>query len=599
MGNVSAKESRSEGTNHVSTRSRNNSSGNHSSSQNYYQRRSNRKQKDADKSNSNNNGGNLVLDPNDVVDGGYLAPHGVYSGPPTYKYKVVRQLMIERRLAPFFKGLPDYDEDWNDRQLLAALRGLPIPPAENEDDNEDDDYDYNNDESLNTTTTGTEDTYNNNNSSTVNTTIDEQNEDDDDENHLSTSAPNGKSCSLLSGNKDSTDNEEERSSLVPPHRVETSSSGSSELDPEMQKILEMKGEAFHVEYSSISYNNSNRSQSISIGGDNSNVGTGPTTATNPAATTTTTRQRANTSSKYKTSDNPNEKPVESMVYKGAIECPICFLYYPKYLNHTRCCAQPICSECFVEIKRADPHPPHNHDEGNDTPGSSSQSDATNANKDSVPELISESACCPYCTVPDFGVVYIPPPIRSGIQSESSSSKLHLPSLLNNSKTNNNNIQNDGQQQQQQPRRHRTSVPASAPEVVTTDRIRPDWSSQLNSARQKQARRSAAANALHATAFVMNQDGTSNQRNGNNSNNNKKNKKSSRFRGMSTNPSIAVGNGRTIQSTSGASSSRQASQGLEDMMLVEAIRLSLSEEENRKKKEKEERKKNKGKQPAIF
>lgn len=53
----------------------------------------------------------------------------------------------------------------------------------------------------------------------------------------------------------------------------------------------------------------------------------------------------------------NGQPIEVYLYKDATECPICFLYYPPYLNRTRCCDQPICSECFVQIKRPDPHPP--------------------------------------------------------------------------------------------------------------------------------------------------------------------------------------------------------------------------------------------------
>ncbi|ORX72602.1 hypothetical protein DL89DRAFT_79966 [Linderina pennispora] len=34
-----------------------------------------------------------------------------------------------------------------------------------------------------------------------------------------------------------------------------------------------------------------------------------------------------------------------------IECPICFLYYPQNINYTRCCHKPVCTECFVQIKR--------------------------------------------------------------------------------------------------------------------------------------------------------------------------------------------------------------------------------------------------------
>lgn len=36
----------------------------------------------------------LVYDPNEIVDGGYLVPQGVYKGAITYKEKIVRQLMV-------------------------------------------------------------------------------------------------------------------------------------------------------------------------------------------------------------------------------------------------------------------------------------------------------------------------------------------------------------------------------------------------------------------------------------------------------------------------------------------------------------------------
>lgn len=46
--------------------------------------------------------------------------------------------------------------------------------------------------------------------------------------------------------------------------------------------------------------------------------------------------------------------------------------------HTRCCDQPICTECFVQIKRAEPIPTH---------------------------LESEPAACPFCMETNFGGVY--------------------------------------------------------------------------------------------------------------------------------------------------------------------------------------------------
>ncbi|KAJ2082557.1 SNF1-interacting protein [Coemansia sp. RSA 988] len=58
-----------------------------------------------------------------------------------------------------------------------------------------------------------------------------------------------------------------------------------------------------------------------------------------------------------------------------IECPICFLYYPQNINYTRCCHKPICTECFVQIKRK-------------------------LEEDRV-----EPTHCPYCVAPNLGIVY--------------------------------------------------------------------------------------------------------------------------------------------------------------------------------------------------
>ena len=83
---------------------------------------------------------------------------------------------------------------------------------------------------------------------------------------------------------------------------------------------------------------------------------------------------------------------EKKAYLGATECPICFLVsflnlelskadkqnYPPNINTSRCCQQPICTECFVQIKRSEP---------------------------SITHLESEPACCPFCVETDFGVIY--------------------------------------------------------------------------------------------------------------------------------------------------------------------------------------------------
>jgi hypothetical protein len=106
--------------------------------------------------------------------------------------------------------------------------------------------------------------------------------------------------------------------------------------------------------------------------------------------------------------NVEGRPIESALYRDATECPICFLSYPPFLNHTRCCSQPICSECFVQIKRPDPHLPEHH------PGDDQPSPSAMPEEERDEELVSEPSMCPYCQQSELGVTYEPPPFRRGI-----------------------------------------------------------------------------------------------------------------------------------------------------------------------------------------
>lgn len=58
----------------------------------------------------------------DTVDFGYLTPQGVYTGPRDWNQPIVTQLIIDRKLAPFYRPLEDYDESWDDDQILAAMK---------------------------------------------------------------------------------------------------------------------------------------------------------------------------------------------------------------------------------------------------------------------------------------------------------------------------------------------------------------------------------------------------------------------------------------------------------------------------------------------
>lgn len=275
----------------------------------------------------------------------------------------------------------------------------------------------------------------------------------------------------------------------------------------------------------------------------------------------------------------NGQPIEVFLYKDATECPICFLTYPPYLNQTRCCDQSICTECFVQIKRADPHLPEHHPDGQ------ARDPNEGLNPEDPPEmLISQPAACPYCQQPEFGVTYDAPPFRRGLvyaaptsglpSMTPSQSSLHSPPPLSPT--------------HQTGRRRGHSLSVNAPNVVTTDRVRPDWKTKLDNARQHQARRAAAATALHTAAFLVNGDNEGSRsilRPG---------RFSRRNTGQNAGGSGAASTER-LQDAIGTSSQGSGADGgvrprrsrmeeLEDMMLMEAMRLSIASEEERQRKE---------------
>lgn len=64
----------------------------------------------------------------DLVDYGHLTPQGVYTGVRDWNHAIVSQLICARKLAPFYRPLEDYDESWDDDQILAARKELPQDP---------------------------------------------------------------------------------------------------------------------------------------------------------------------------------------------------------------------------------------------------------------------------------------------------------------------------------------------------------------------------------------------------------------------------------------------------------------------------------------
>lgn len=635
----------------------------------------------------------LVLDPSEMVDGGYLQPQGVYSGPHDFKYKVVRQLIIDRRLAPFYKGLPDFDENWTDRQLLAAVRGLPLPPADRAGsvaspvteteslsrqdilgnvqvvENELDKLNFSNDSQPEFISIP-------HNKPALSLVFGEQNgvwcgelnspnsasnsPTPGSENIMPSSAPALTKLNSFASNitlPDSTDSLSPPLSSSPAIPFPTIHRDSSQeiIDSKSPVIPETNStDLSHsplADYHSLAQLFPNQKSDVPIektsGVDVPFTGVpGMSSAASIQLQAQYVRSRANTSSRYGPSSLPNRAPPETLLYRDALECPICFLFYPKLINLTRCCAQPICTECFVQIKRQSPHPPHEEEDSN---GPSSESAPESA------ELISEPACCPYCMVPDLGVTFVPPQYRTGIgangkrhNSLSPLAFLNSSSLSLSSKSSMSQIGNPANSSEysvavisESPssvslanpaQKRRGSLPASAPEVVTTDQIRPDWNIKLISARARAARQSAAATALHASAFLgedMPASGSSSQRSQDRSSRFKTSRfgrltsssqSSSRSKPSSaplpvmtstsqpsplTDSSSALEHSQPSSNSSDTTKAQFVSEGssrrsppksmidpvgtrlqaLEDVMILEAIKLSIQEEELRKLKSK--------------
>jgi len=143
-----------------------------------------------------------------------------------------------------------------------------------------------------------------------------------------------------------------------------------------------------------------------------------------------------------------------------------------------------------------------------------------------------------------------------------------------------------------------SLSANAPQVITTDRVRPDWAKKLADARTNLLRRSAAATALHNAAYVLGNYGDGQLR-GNLAG---FRQRRSVFNVPGISPSTQgglvlspyghvaragsrdAGEGSTGIYPARSSSRRVGVDDLEELMMMEAMRLSLIAEEERQRKE---------------
>lgn len=435
-------------------------------------------------------------------------------------------------MAPFWRGLNDFSETWAEHQIIAAARGLPIPPA------------------------------------------------------------------------DQTPPEE----LVPrPLSAHASPSASTQNLNSLTVPLGPRTMSATSDRSA-----SNAGPGLSSPGSSGAPGKGlpvpfkPRTKALAAALSLGSRNGSSTDLTPREVNLPNDpfvngQPLEVFIYKEGSECPICFLYYPPYLNHTRCCDQPICSECFVQIKRPDPHFPEGHGD----------QENPEANPEAAEMLISEPAQCPYCQQPEFGVTYDPPPFRRGLSYTISSSAL---ASMNTAMSSNSSLNSGSPTPFISPppsgaggRRRTQSLSANDPNVITTDRVRPDWAAKLAAQRNHLARRAAAATALHTAAFLMGDNSSRpfsrmsrfGRRNTGGDNAGEQNAAASSSAGATPSgpePGPRSSSGRGLLAGPAADRRQSHMESLENMMLAEAIRLSLAAEEERKRKaDKEEKKEAKKKE----
>ncbi|CAG8578812.1 4895_t:CDS:2 [Diversispora eburnea] len=327
----------------------------------------------------------------EAVDGGQLVPHGMYKGSQDWDYRGVRKLIIERKLAPFYKGLADHDESWD--EVTLTTHNLP---------------------------------------------------------------KNGKGSTIIE-------------ECQPIKRATTSNTVGSTKGKEV-----------------------------------------------------------------------STKSLETQLYKGAVECPICFLYYPRNINHSRCCDQPICTECFVQIKRP-------------------ESGTLGANN--------SPAVCPFCVEPNFGVCYKPPSFSTGIGSESMPTPNSGISLLPTSSSSSSLSVSDG-------KARRKSVSHKNPDVVTTDQIRPDWAMRtLQPARQSPGARRPSTTTSTSRRVLVRPSGGNNYVSSNTP------------PARRNNPSTI---GAPPPAEYGGYWAMRMGTDLEELMVMEAIRLSLMEQDERGRREAEQR-----------
>lgn len=436
----------------------------------------------------------LIIKYEQSVDGGFLAPYGCYSFDKLdYDTDIVRRLIIERKLAPFYIPLEDFDENWSDEEIIKIIDGLALHA-----------------------------TYNSNL------------EDFED-------VPIG---SLKKSNFD--------------HLIDET------LSKKEQRRMHSKIFKARLYHKRLSWQET--ANEIFL-------------------------EAKMEVKKGKVQDNylPNDE-LKLNIYKNGMECPICFLYYPNPLNYSKCCQQPICTECFVQIKRSEPHFPHDEVDPTSGPQDDSEKDPN--------LLISEPANCPYCATPNFKLTYtaplfrrtgiggVPPNLFQSIESTNSTSEKTVLTPTN-TRLSQDDAKNISGNEDKSTISESTSInsaskiqlkKATTTSIISSDDIRPTWEIKLNKERARLAKRSANATAIHVSNQLINlgfspgQNEISTEANQN---------------GTSINvdyDNSVINNTGTITNTNSKKKKKKKKaetikelEGLEDKMIQEAIKLSLQDQ----------------------
>lgn len=403
----------------------------------------------------------LVVKYDECCDGGFLAPFGCYNFDKLdYNIDIVRNLIIERKLAPFYTPLQDFDETWSREEIIKIVDGLPL-----------------------------------------HATFEENLEEFEDVPIGDLKKPNFDH--LIDKNLSKREQRRQHSKIF---RARLYRKRLIWQETANESFLEDKVDS----------------------------------------------KQNKIKNKYLPSDD-----LKYSLYKNGMECPICFLYIPGPLNYSKCCQQPICTECFVQIKRSEPHFPH--EEVDPT------KPITDDNSKDPNLLISEPANCPYCATPNFSITYAPPTsrrtgiggippsdYREGGQNEMEKEEL---SIQEKECKENLGLSTSVSQSEDKPR------DATNVNVITSDDIRPDWETNLKKERSRLAKRAANATAIHVSNQLVDPEYSLKQ----NSN--------------AGSPAKYLTNGIKSKSKKKSLSLEE----LEDQMIKQAIQLSLEEQQKSKKK----------------